>query len=288
MSAYLHPAVHISDWWRGDLGTGGKVISSPSGLARRAVVSVADIVVDNEDVVGISMALAENYSALIAVDGAPLTVTSPVGRYAVFAPGQVASMQFVGRGRFLNLGLSVRTLKKCLFDDFDIYGDRFEFITRLGQFNRMMEKAMLRVATADSENAYQAVVSCVALLLRYHTSLSIDVQETRSRSMTPVRMRRVLDKIEADLANSLTLHDLATTAGISTFHFAREFQLATGYSPYQYIVRRRIDRAIQSLAETKLPTEVIARAVGFHRASHMSRHMQRVLGLTPRELRGLL
>ena len=289
MNARPHPAIYPSDWWNGDLGKDGKVVSSPSGLARKSTITAADIIVDNADIVGISMALSEKYSALISVDsGLPSSIQSPFGMYAVFAPGQKASMQFEGNGRFLNVGLSASNICKSLFDDFEIYGDGLDFITSLGQVDFAMARAMLRVATVDAENAYQAVVSCVALLVQNHSSSATGVQKTRSRSLTPMRLRRVLSKIEDDLATPLTLRELAQTAGITCFYFSREFHLMTGYSPHQYVVRRRIQRAIRNLLETSSSVEVIAREVGFYRGSHMSRHMQRILGLTPNELRRLV
>ena len=288
MTLLLHPAIRTSGWWQSDAPGKVEVKDSPSGLSRRARFKNVKFRPDNNDVVRVAMSLIEDHFGDIRVEGSLSTVTSRLGSYAVFAPGQVANVHFAGRGRLLLLGLSVRCLVQTLADDFEINGEGLAFTTKFGQYDPSLEQAMLRVATTDAESAYHAVVSCVALLVQRHSSLADCVQERRSRSMTAARLRRVLDRIEADLATPLTLLDLAQTARISPFHFAREFRVATGYAPHQYIVRRRIDRAVQHLAETRLPVEVIARKVGFHRASHMSRHMQRVLGLTTKGLCAIL
>ena len=287
MTTLLHHAVRMADWWRGD-SRSVEVVDCPSGLVRRSVVTDGDLVIDNDDVLGIATTLTEDYFIRIDVDGTASPITSRVGGYAVFAPGQVANLQFSGKGRFLLLSLSVRSLMNSLAEDFEIKGEDLAFTTKLAQYGPSLEKAMLQAATADEESAYHAVVSCVALLVQRHSSLAGRMQARRSRSMTPMRLRRVLDRVEADLATPLTLLDLAQTAEISPFHFAREFSVATGYAPHQYVLRRRIDRAVHHLAETELPVEIIARQVGFHRASHMSRHMQRVLGLTAKRLRKIL
>ena len=287
MTTPLHHAVRMADWWRGD-SRSVEVADCPSGLVRRSVVTDGDLVIDNDDVVGIATTLTEDYFIRIDVDGTESPVTSRVGGYAVFAPGQVANLQFSGKGRFLLLSLSVRSLVESLAEDFEINGEGLAFTTKLAQYDPSLERAMLRAATADAESAYHAVVSCVAQLVERHSSLAGRVQERRSRSMTPMRLRRVLDRVEADLATPLTLLDLARTAEISPFHFAREFSAAMGYAPHQYVLRRRIDRAVHHLAETALPIEVIARQVGFNRASHMSKRMQRVFGLTAKRLREIL
>ena len=265
-----------------------QIAACPSGLARRSVVNDVDFLIDANDVLGVSMTLTENHLIRAEIDGSIMPITSKLGRYAVFAPGQLVNVQFKGRGRFLLLALSVRSLAQSLNDDFEIYSDGLAFTTKLAQYDPLVEKAILRIATTDAESAYHAVVSCAALLIQRHSSLASRLQTRRSRSMTPMRLGRVVDRVEADLATPLTLFDLAKTARISPFHFAREFRLATGYAPHQYVVRRRIERAVQYLAETTLPIETIACKVGFHRASHMSRHMHRALGLTARRLREVL
>ena len=288
MIAHPHSAISRANWWRGDRPESTKVKDCPSGLAWRALVSEGDFVIDNDDVVGIPMTLSEGYLLDINFDGTTSSLTKPVGGYSLFAPGQAANVRFSGSARFIFLAFSVRSLVQTLAEDFEINGEGLAFTTKLAQYDSPLERAMLRVATTDAENAYQAVVSCAALLVQRHSSLANRVTERRSRSMTPARLRRVLDRIESDLRTPLTLLDMAQTARISPFHFAREFRAATGYAPHQYVIRRRIDRAVQHLAETRLSVDVIARKVGFHRASHMSRHMQGVLGLTAKRLREIL
>jgi AraC family transcriptional regulator len=43
----------------------------------------------------------------------------------------------------------------------------------------------------------------------------------------------------------LTLEQLAAVAGLSPYHFARQFKAATGLPPHQYVVARRVERAQQ-------------------------------------------
>ncbi|HTV67107.1 MAG TPA: AraC family transcriptional regulator, partial [Rhizobiaceae bacterium] len=54
---------------------------------------------------------------------------------------------------------------------------------------------------------------------------------------------RVIDKIESDVGQVLTLDDLASEAGLSTFHFARAFRRTTGQPPHRYVMSRRMDYA---------------------------------------------
>ena len=284
-----HPAVCTRDWWRGSLGEDAEVVDSPSTLTRRSAFHDADFVVDNDDVIGTSMTLSERYSASLTVNGSFVKDKSKprIGGMGLVAPGQPTRIRLEGRGRFLLLGLSVPGLRSSIECDFQIASDRIEFTNHFSQHDPILGRAMLRVATADAENAYEAVLSFIARLLHCHSSTTIP-ELRRSRSLTPLRLRRVLDQVESDLALPLSLSDLAQTAGVSAFHFAREFRLETGFSPYQYVVRRRIDRAVHLLIESRLAIDDIACVVGFYRAAHMARHMRRVFGLTASELRGVL
>ena len=103
--------------------------------------------------------------------------------------------------------------------------------------------------------------------------------------LTPARLRRVLDRIEAGLPSPLPLASLAAEAGMSPFHFAREFQRAVGVPPHQYLIRRRLDRAVLLLARRNMPLADVARAAGFAHVSHLARQMRRLTGLSPARFR---
>jgi transcriptional regulator GlxA family with amidase domain len=98
-------------------------------------------------------------------------------------------------------------------------------------------------------------------------------------------LERVRRHIEGQLGNSITLHDLASIAGLSDCHFARAFKQSTGMPPHRYLTNRRVERAIELIRETDRPLAQIALEVGFCDQSHFSRLIARVTGTTPRELR---
>jgi AraC family transcriptional regulator len=101
--------------------------------------------------------------------------------------------------------------------------------------------------------------------------------------LAPVTLRRVLDYVEACLERDLTLGDLADVADLSPYHFARAFKCSTGWSPHQYVLRRRIERAKCHLAAGELPLAAVALACGFGSQSHFGARFREATGLTPRE-----
>jgi AraC family transcriptional regulator len=99
--------------------------------------------------------------------------------------------------------------------------------------------------------------------------------------LSPFRLRKVQDYIEANLSREITLADLAAIAGASTAHFCRAFHKSVGLPSHQYIIRRRTELAKRLLAEAEMPIAEIALAVGFGNQSHLTKHFHRVVGTTP-------
>ncbi|MBI1751140.1 MAG: helix-turn-helix transcriptional regulator [Acidobacteria bacterium] len=98
-------------------------------------------------------------------------------------------------------------------------------------------------------------------------------------------LKRVLEFMDSHLSSDPSLEDLAAVAELSPSHFSTLFRQATGVSPYQFLTRRRVERAQELLSATNTPIAAIAVQVGFYDQSHLTRHMRRLTGLTPRALR---
>ncbi len=121
-------------------------------------------------------------------------------------------------------------------------------------------------------------------LLRRFCSAGVRAANPRE-TLPPHRLRRVIDYVDAHLANQIMLEDLTAIAGGSLFHFNRAFKNTTGEPPYRYVLRRRAERAKHLLITTDLSVDDIATASGFSNAIHLSRTVSRLLGTTPTRLR---
>ncbi|CAA9498932.1 MAG: Transcriptional regulator, AraC family [uncultured Sphingomonadaceae bacterium] len=101
------------------------------------------------------------------------------------------------------------------------------------------------------------------------------------------RQRRVMDFVEANLADTIRLQDLARAAGLSRMHFAAQFRAATGLRPHDYVVRRRIERAQDLLRESALPLAQVALGVGFQTQAHFTTVFREHVQETPGRWRQL-
>jgi AraC family transcriptional regulator len=95
---------------------------------------------------------------------------------------------------------------------------------------------------------------------------------------------RLVEFVESHLDQSLTLTELAALAGLSVPHFKVLFRETFGMPVHQYVVQRRVERARALLLQGALSASQVALETGFAHQSHMAHWMNRLLGVTPREL----
>jgi AraC family transcriptional regulator len=121
-------------------------------------------------------------------------------------------------------------------------------------------------------------------LIQHYTNVQWQLPKVTG-GLAPFVLRNVLAYMEANLAQPLTLADLAQEAALSEYHFARMFTLSMKMAPHQYVMQRRMARAQELVRHTTLPLTDIALACGFSSASHFSNRFKSALGMTPSQLR---
>ena len=100
----------------------------------------------------------------------------------------------------------------------------------------------------------------------------------------PVAVLRAVELMRQRMGDSLSLEEIADAAGLSPFHFSRQFKAATGHPPHEYLMRLRVDRAQELIRlQREWTMAAVAQDAGFADQSHMARHFKRVLGVTPRQ-----
>jgi AraC family transcriptional regulator len=99
------------------------------------------------------------------------------------------------------------------------------------------------------------------------------------------RLRRVLDYIGENLPNDLGVRELARVAGMSPHYFSELFRRSVGRPPHQYVLRRRIERAKESLRNPRRSILEAGLSAGFQNPSHFARAFRHVVGMTPRQFR---
>ncbi|MCW2106579.1 UNVERIFIED_ORG: AraC family transcriptional regulator [Rahnella aquatilis] len=101
------------------------------------------------------------------------------------------------------------------------------------------------------------------------------------------RLNRVKNYIEEHLSEEIMLENLAKAAGLSIRHFTRNFQIETGETPHKWMMRVRVEKAKNLLADTEMTINEIAQACGFSSQSHLTTYLKNLTGYTPLHWRHL-
>jgi AraC-like DNA-binding protein len=109
--------------------------------------------------------------------------------------------------------------------------------------------------------------------------------ETSRNGLQKWRLKRVIDHVDTYLADPITLENMSKVAGLTRMHFARQFRVATGVRPHEYVVRRRIERAKELLRNSGISLVEVALGVGFQTQPHFTTVFKRFVGQTPHRWR---
>lgn len=100
------------------------------------------------------------------------------------------------------------------------------------------------------------------------------------------RINKTFDYIELNLEKQLTLEDLANVANFSKFHFNRIFHALVGETPFQFILRLRLEKAASLIISNKNESiSEIAFKCGFSDISIFSRNFKNYFKVSASEYR---
>jgi AraC family transcriptional regulator len=97
--------------------------------------------------------------------------------------------------------------------------------------------------------------------------------------------RTVVEFIEENLAENISLTKLAQMIQLSPYHFCRAFKQSFGVPPHRYHTHRRIDRAKALLADRNESVTSIGMIIGFSETSSFTAAFRKISGMTPTDYR---
>lgn len=110
-------------------------------------------------------------------------------------------------------------------------------------------------------------------------------QATPKSWTTDERLEKVVDHINSNLDQDITINALADIACMAPSHFTRRFKAAFGIPPLQYVLQKKIARAQILLLTSPMTIKEVAWHTGFCDSSHFIRVFKRTTGVTPRTYR---
>lgn len=148
---------------------------------------------------------------------------------------------------------------------------------------RTMDAMHEMLIDSPEGNEGEMAAEAVRLLSRLQ-----DAPGERSRSGgTPIEraVAQAKRRLETESVESPSMPELARELGVGYSHFRREFTRRTGFSPRQYQLRMRLQRAQRLLGATEQSIKEIADRLGFSSAFHLSAAFKSHFGIAPRDWR---
>ncbi len=159
-----------------------------------------------------------------------------------------------------------------------IIGDPKSFITELAQ--RIRRHMIVHDVSTDYLHSL-----CFLLLVEMMRLPPQQRKSARSTKLSDDVLKMILNYIDANLNEDLSLENLAGLSGVLTHQFTRAFKNKVGAPPHHYVLTRRLDAARNLLDATEHSIADIAYETGFSSQSHMTTTFKRELGRTPAQFR---
>jgi AraC family transcriptional regulator len=215
----------------------------------------------------------------------------PAGTVAVVPAGLLYRCHMSGLRDSLNVflepGLVARVAESFGLDPrrWELPPLDFRAIPQLGAAMRAVD-AELMSGGAGGQLVAESLANVLAVQLIRYVSESRRRQRRKDGEFPPAKLRAIVEFIEGHLEAGPTLEQMAAIAGLSPYHFARQFKTATGLPPHQFVIARRVERAKELLQRRGgLNLAAVAARVGFADEGHFVRHFKRLVGVTPGRFR---
>lgn len=168
---------------------------------------------------------------------------------------------------------------------FELLYNRFGIVLSIDESN-VIQQSLSHIINSlkDSKPLPESVFSYyIHRMLSEMIILSSNPSEVKIGKINPVL--DAINYIENNYKEKISLKALSAYVNISTYHFSRIFKKETGYSPYEYIIKTRIDKAKIMLKKTRMSIKEIAFEVGFNCESNFVDSFHRSVNQTPKSFR---
>ncbi len=205
----------------------------------------------------------------------------------VYPADRSYQVSWIGDSEFIHCYLDLPCLSNTVYESVD--PDRLELMLNFFRLDPVVYQIVLALKTELETNplnnrfyAESAATFLSAHLIEHYTTRK-PVFPEHTEGLSQYKLRRVIDYIQTHLAEDLSLETIATEIDMSRYYFCRLFKQSMGITPYQYLIKCRIQRAKLLLLQEKLSIADVALTVGFANQSNFTKHFKRLVGVTPKK-----
>src|ERR1700722_2490467 len=149
-------------------------------------------------------------------------------------------------------------------------------ISRLG--------SLLLPALSHPDQAHPLFVDHVLLAVGVHIAETYGGMRPMSQpargGLAPWQERRAKEILRANL-KGVALKEVARECGLSVDHFSHAFRRTLGVAPHKWLIEQRVVLSKEKLRDGRSSLSDVAAECGFSDQSHLARHFQRIVGVSP-------
>jgi AraC family transcriptional regulator len=161
---------------------------------------------------------------------------------------------------------------------------RIDFDDRMLRWVMLRFQALLDNPSDDIPGYAETLAELLAFDLRRAT-LGNARTDMAPCGLTAQQIQLVTEYMDNHLTEKTTVSELAALLELTRYHFIRSFKQTTGIPPHQFMIRRRVDRAIELLRARTTSIADVADKTGFGSSIQLTRAFRRVVGTTPSAFR---
>lgn len=163
------------------------------------------------------------------------------------------------------------------------------FSGQLKSQSYLLQKRIIRLCDVlEDQNNNELILEQLTILLdtyfeiqyfRYINAHKLEFSKASTRLANADYILDAQFMLNNQLDQDLHLDTLASQIGVSKFHLIRLFKKSFGLTPHQYLIEKRLNRALELLP--KMPVNEVAAAIGFSDASSFGKAFKQKFGITP-------
>ena len=111
-----------------------------------------------------------------------------------------------------------------------------------------------------------------------YVGLYINFVDEKTKTLDDSNVKIYIDK---NYNENISLKSIAEAVNANQYYLSHIFKEETGFSPMQYVTRRRIGEAQNLLINTQLSITEIAANVGYNNSNYFQNVFKKIVGYTP-------
>ena len=194
--------------------------------------------------------------------------------------------------------LAIGDLRMDSLPDNYLIPENAGFVFPSGKHYEQLESIFLLMFRSLSNDEPQTELFCTSLMHAFLTRVVSLADEATSADKSEHGNKRAVDVnnleslgrtikkyIDTHYMEQITLQSISTELFISPYYMSHVFKDMSGYSPMQYMLRRRVGEAQTLLIDSDMTLTEIAEKVGFESQSYFNYQFTKNVGVSPKKYR---